>query len=306
MDLSGDKTGQPLDYLRQIIQSEMLSLGVSIPAIVDSFDPATQMIEATPVIRRRRRLEDGSTEVEDRPKQIKIPLCTPYVRTLGFSITMPLSPGDHVMLIFADRGIDLWQETGDISDPPDVKNVRAHNYTDALYIIGPIPLSDPIEDYQIDSIEVRNRDRSCALQLWDTSIQLRVPIGSRINLTTAGDVEEIAVINIEETAGVDIISQAVLGKIKRTSTLGHDTIAGTDIDETSVAGNINSTAVLGNINHTSAGSQTMNAGTTITMDATGKILIDSDVEVEIKAPIVNVTGNVVVDGTVTAAAFIVG
>jgi hypothetical protein len=332
MDLSADRSGKPLDYLRQIIQSEQLSLGVSIPAIVDSFDPATQMLEATPVIRRRRRLEDGSTEVEDRQRQIKVPLCTPYVRTLGFSLTMPISAGDHVLFIFSDRGIDLWQETGEISDPPDIKNVRAHNYTDAIYILAPIPLSDPIEDYQIDSAELRNRDRSCAIQIWDDHAEVRAPLTNSTEWTIGGDIEEFAPGNIQETALGDIeefaagdITETALGdidgdaggSISELSVLSNSTTAGTSVNETAVTGNINETATAGSINNTAALAHNITAGTTITVDAGGKILIESDVEVEVKAPIATITapvvniagatttitGNLIVTGTVTAAGF---
>lgn len=324
MDLSGDRSGKPLDYLRQIIQSEQLALGVSIPAIVDSFDPATQMLEATPVIRRRRRLEDGSTEVEDRQRQIKVPLCTPYVRTLGFSLTMPISAGDHVLFIFSDRGIDLWQETGEISDPPDVKNVRAHNYTDAIYILAPIPLSDPIEDYQIDSTELRNRDRSCAIQIWDDHAEVRAPLTNSTEWTIGGDIEEFAPGNIQETALGNIeefavgditedalgdIASDAAGEITRLSAFGHSTttgtsideIAGTSINETAVTGNINETATAGSVNSTAALAQNLTAGTTViitggttvTIYGTGKVLVESAAEVEIKAPVVNVTAPVV-------------
>jgi len=322
-DFSGDKTATTFDNLRKIIYQENLSLGVAIPAIVDSFDPDTQMIEATPVIRRRTREDDGSLAVEDRLKQIKIPACMPFVRTLGFSITMPLQPGDQVMFVIQDRGIDLWQETGEISDPPDLEEVRAHQYTDAIYIIGPIDLATPIIDYQIDSIEVRNEDRTCALQIWDDAAQVRAPLTNRTTWDEFGsitsfapiDISEIALGDITEDAAGDIIEEAigdisslsVAGKISRDSALGHETETLLSITEdagTSIEMNAGTFI-------------TLEAGSTILIDGAGKVTISSDVEVEIIAPsvrlsattvymiapTVNMSGNLNVTGTVTAAGF---
>jgi phage baseplate assembly protein gpV len=315
VDLSGDKSGKPLDYLRQIIKSEQLDLGVSIPAIVDSFDPATQMIEATPVIRRRRRLEDGSFEVEDRQKQIKIPLCTPYVRMLGFSLTMPISAGDQVLFCFADRGIDLWQETGEISDPPDTNQVRAHNYTDAIYIVGPIDLASPIEDYRIDCAELRNRLRDTAVTIWENEAQVRAFPTNRTTWTSTGDVDTFAPSdinelalgditenaggNIEEEAIGDITSLSVGGSIERDALLGHATASGLDITENA-----------GTSIEMDAGTFIdAKAGTTINVEGGGTVTIKSAGLVVIEAPAISIignatiTGNLIVTGTVTAAGF---
>lgn len=328
MDFSGDKSATDYDNIKKIIYQEGLGLGVAIPAIVDSFDPATQMIEATPVIRRRTRDADGSLSLEDRPRQIKIPACMPFVRTLGFSITMPLQPGDQVMLVIQDRGIDNWQETGEISDPPDLDEVRAHQYTDAIYVIGPIDLETPIVDYQIDSIEIRNEARDCAMQLWDDHVQIRAPLLNKTTWTTGGSIESFAPINIKEsalidiehtagvditeTAGSDISSTAVGGKISRNSAAGHDTTTLLNITEDA-----------GTSIEMDAGTfVTIDAGTTITIDGTGKVTVTSDSEVEVSAPVAKITapavtitgattitgntiinGNLTVTGTITAGGF---
>lgn len=338
MDLSGDKTGRPYDYLKKIIDQETLNLGVAIPAIVESFDPATQEIEAVPVIRRRLRAEDGSLSVDDRTKHIKIPMCTPYVRTLGFSLTMPIQPGDAVMLVFQDRGIDLWQETGAISDPPESDGTRAHHYTDAIYVFGPISLADAIEDFQIDSTELRNRDRSCAIQIYDDKAQVRAPLFNETTWTAGGSIESFAPIDIEEQALIDVIHDAGVN-IENTAGSDIENLAGSDITNTATAGSITDTAAtghttncllsieenagtsitetaLGAIENDAGTTIIYTAGTTILIDGGGKVTVSSDVEVEVIAPSAKVTapsitltgnvlltGNLTVTGTVTAAGF---
>lgn len=298
MDYSGDKSTSPIEDIQRIVRQEFLNLGVAIPAIVDSFDPATQMIEATPMIRKRLRARDGSYSVEDRLKRIKIPMGAPYVRQLGFSLTMPISPGDQVIFLVQDRGIDLWQETGEISDPPDTHDTRGHQYTDVIYILNPIDLAGPIEDYQIDCAELRNRLRDTAVTIWDGEAQVRATPTNRTTWTAGGSVKTFAPINVEESALLDI---------------KHD--AGVDIDNNAGA-NMSNYALLKNtveggveveinggiVDINSVGALTAN-GTTITITGTGAVQITGAPSITLTAPTVNVVGNLVVTGTVTAAGF---
>lgn len=315
MDRAGDKTAAPVENIQQIIQQELLTVGVAIIARVDTFDPATQEIYATPMIRRRVRSSEGALSVEDRPQQIKIPLATPYVRMLGFSLTMPISPGDQVMLIIQDRGIDLWQETGEISDPPETDETRAHNYTDAIYILAPIDLATPIEDYRIDSAELRNRTRSTALTIWDNEAQVRATPTNKTTWTITGNVEtfapvsikEDALVNVEHTAGVNIINTAggnitetaTTGAFTETAALGHTINAGLNVVENALT----------SIEMDAGTFVTMAAGSTIDIEAGSTLTIDSDTTVVINAPstIINsdvtINGDLIVTGTITAAGF---
>jgi len=203
MDLSGSKSGTQGDYLRQIIDRQLADMHTSIPAIVESFDPATQMIECIPVIRARKKTIDGVEFTEDRPKLVKVPLITPYVRMLGFSMTMPILPGDMVLLMFSERGLDYWQETGEISDPPEDKGARMHDLTDGIAAVGPISLPDAILDYQIDSMESRNRDRTSSFQLWEDELEARITNGTFTHQKANGDIDSEAVNNINTKVAVD-------------------------------------------------------------------------------------------------------
>ena len=277
MDLSGSKSGTQGDYLRQIIDRQLADTHTSIPAIVESFDPATQMIECIPVIRARKKTIDGVEFTEDRPKLVKVPLITPYVRMLGFSMTMPILPGDMVLLMFSERGLDYWQETGEISDPPEDKGARMHDLTDGIAAVGPISLPDAILDYQIDSMESRNRDRTSSFQLWEDELEARITNGTFTHQKANGDIDSEAVNNINTKVAVDCNFD--IGANYNLVVSAHDI---TDIS--------------GSGKRTTVGESIEYGESSVKKNADGTFEIHSDAEVVIKAPIIRLCGETIIQG----------
>ena len=99
------------DLLNNIIDRKLLDVRTSMPAIVQSYDAATQTAEVTIAI--RRRLKNG---------QLVEPIKLPNVRVIfpasgNFSMRFPLQAGDGVLLIFHERDIDAWRTTGNVGEP---------------------------------------------------------------------------------------------------------------------------------------------------------------------------------------------
>lgn len=277
MDLSGSKSGSDVDYIRQIIDRLLAGTHTSIPAIVESFDPATQMIECVPVIRSRIKDIDGNVETVDRPKLVKVPLITPYVHVLGFSFTLPIQPGDTCLLMFSERGLDYWQETGEISDPPEDTGARIHDITDGIAAFGPIAKPNAIEDYQTDSTEQRNRDRTSSVQLWDAKSEWRIKTGSHITQHESGDVDTKATAN--KNTGIDGDENTkTTGKVSRIN----------ESDE-----HIETT---GTVKKVSDGESIEWGGARLIKKATGVFEIHSDVEVISKAPVTRICEDCIIQG----------
>ena len=293
MDLSGSKSGSQVDYIRQIVDRQLADLHTAIPAIVESFDPATQMIECVPVIRARKKSVAGDEFTEDRPKLVKVPLITPYVRMLKFSLTMPILPGDTVMLMFQERGLDYWQETGEISDPPEDQGARMHDWTDGIAAVGPIALPDVILDYQIDSTELRNEFRTCSYQLWVDELEARVPNGSFIRQKASGDIDTESILNYNTKTGVD-----------RNTDVGNNSNEVVAVDKNlSVGANVNrviaaneTSEISGTLSTAIVGESVEYGESGVKKNADGTYEIHSDVEVVIKAPIIRLCGETIVQG----------
>lgn len=128
------------------VRTALLDTMVSMPAIVVSFNPGRQTITAELAI--TRIVNNQSVAF---PVLVDIPIIIPSVR--GFSITLPIQPGDEVLVVFADRCVDNWIKTGEISSQAEH---RVHHISDGFAIIGVNSEPNLIPSYDPDSLVIRN------------------------------------------------------------------------------------------------------------------------------------------------------
>lgn len=82
------------------------------------------------------KMFDDSTAVE-RPNILNVPVVFPASSTSA--ITFPLNPGDPILLVFSERGLDSWKSgNGYPSTPTDY---RMFDYQDCFAIPGAFPTS---------------------------------------------------------------------------------------------------------------------------------------------------------------------
>lgn len=141
----------------------MLQINTCIPAVVDTFDPATQRISARPAIRGKFiNPDDFSVQYFDYPKITNIPLSLQWSPNVG-GVTYPIKSGDICTLIFSQRSLDNFLISGKTSnpfDPADAKytEIRLFDLTDAMCFPGIITNNLQIQGYNNDAIEVRTAD----------------------------------------------------------------------------------------------------------------------------------------------------
>lgn len=141
----------------------MLQINTCIPAVVDTFDPATQRISARPAIRGKFiNPDDFSVQYFDYPKITNIPLALQWSPNVG-GVTYPIKSGDICTLIFSQRSLDnflISGKTSDPFDPADAKytEIRLFDLTDAMCFPGIITNNLQIQGYNNDAIEVRTAD----------------------------------------------------------------------------------------------------------------------------------------------------
>lgn len=129
------------EVLRRALDSRLLDVHVSLPGRVVSYDAAKQTATVRPMIPRVLRDAAGERVVEDLPLISNVPICFP--RGGGFFCSFPLSAGDSVMLVFAERSLDRWRSTGESVDPADT---RTHSLAGAWAYPGGFPAGDEIDD----------------------------------------------------------------------------------------------------------------------------------------------------------------
>lgn len=158
------------DLIKTGVEAGLLNTLVSYPAIVESFDPEKQTIKAQIAIKRINAGVDEAISV-----LVDVPIMLPTVS--GFTITMPIKKGDEVLLLFADRAIDGWFESGKVSKQVEH---RQHHLSDAFALIGINSKPNVIPGYNTENMEIRNT-------VGDQKISLK-PDGA-IEAVTTGDVK---------------------------------------------------------------------------------------------------------------------
>lgn len=109
-------------------------LHTCLPGKIVNFYPEKQTADVQAVVKRVSFDEDGERVVNEFPTFSDIPV--QYPRGGGFVLVFPLVAGDHCLLVFSEIPTGEWRETGQVSEPFDV---RRHGLSGAFCIPGIAP-----------------------------------------------------------------------------------------------------------------------------------------------------------------------
>ncbi len=136
------------------------SLRVALPGIIQSFDPETVTCTVQPAIYGQRLGDDGALVSEEIPILPDVPVVFP--RGGGCTLTFPVKSGDECLLVFSDRCIDFWWQSGGVQEPVDP---RQHDLSDAFAIVGPQSQAKKISGISTSAVELRSDDGGTRLSL---------------------------------------------------------------------------------------------------------------------------------------------
>jgi hypothetical protein len=118
--------------VREMFRDLADDLRVCLPGAIQTYDPDTGLATVQPLIMRKFY---GADKAVLLPIIANVPVVHPRTKTA--IIRMPVSPGDIVTMVFADRSIEQWiSGSGDAKDPQDT---RRHHLSDAYAILGGYP-----------------------------------------------------------------------------------------------------------------------------------------------------------------------
>jgi hypothetical protein len=121
-------------------------LRVAMPAIVAAFDEKNQTVTLQAAIAGTD--ENGSAMTP--PVLADVPVKFP--RGGGFAFTFPVNPGEEGWVLFADRCIDNWFSTGQVSQAAEH---RQHDWSDGGFLPGFSSLARAIGSFRNDAIVMR-------------------------------------------------------------------------------------------------------------------------------------------------------
>ncbi|HEB3560740.1 TPA: hypothetical protein RZC73_003070 [Escherichia coli] len=140
--------------------SVMSALRVSMPGIVQSFDPDAVTVVVQPAIKGYEPDSNGINQSTTLPLLVDVPVVFP--RGGGCTLTFPVKAGDECLVVFADRCIDFWWQSGGIQEPVDE---RMHDLSDAFCIVGPQSQAKKIGGISTSAVELRSDDGETKLSL---------------------------------------------------------------------------------------------------------------------------------------------
>lgn len=110
---------------------------------VIAFDPDRRTVQVQ--LAFRRVLPNG--DIFDYPILIDCPVVTPQGG--GGSLVFPIAAGDECLVLFSDRNIDAWFQSGGSTAPFDS---RAHDIADGIAIVGLNSLASTLVTYLANEV----------------------------------------------------------------------------------------------------------------------------------------------------------
>lgn len=176
-----ERAADTVEALRRNNDNLSAKIRVAMPAIVVSFDSSQQTIVAQPLIKEKLiNRANGTIQWAQLPPILDVPVCFPQGG--DFCLTMPISAGDEVLLVFNDMCMDSWFTSGGIQTWNDK---RRHDLSDAFAMVGVNSLPNTISDIASNATELRSKDGATRVSVQGNSITLTVG-GNEIVLDSSG------------------------------------------------------------------------------------------------------------------------
>jgi hypothetical protein len=155
--------GDEQEEQRLAMENHTNKIRVAIPGIIQNFNPETQTATVQPAIQEQINGESVSLPLlPDVPVQ--------FPRAGGFCMTFPVKQGDECLVVFNDMCIDSWWQSGGVQTQLEL---RRHDLSDAVAILGITSVPNAVKDYSIDSMQIRSDDGVTIIDLKDGNITLK-------------------------------------------------------------------------------------------------------------------------------------
>lgn len=164
--------GGSQQVLDAISDKVLSSLRAATTGIIQSFDANEVTCVVQPSIQGAGSDSGGAVSSLSLPLLVDVPVV--FQRGGGCTLTFPIEPGDECLIIFADRCIDFWWQSGGVQEP--VSN-RMHSLSDAFVIVGAQSQAKKISGISTTAAQLRTDDGEAFVE---------VAAGHNITVTTPG------------------------------------------------------------------------------------------------------------------------
>lgn len=122
----------PETAMRYALSGLQGQMWTAVPCIVQSVDLAAGTITCVPAIKGVQTSDEQAQSFVQMPVLLDVPLVFPSAG--GFTLSLPVTAGDEVLVVFSSRCIDAWWQSGGVQAPMEL---RMHDLSDGFAIPGP-------------------------------------------------------------------------------------------------------------------------------------------------------------------------
>lgn len=141
----------------------------AMPAIVTKVNLEAQTVEVKLALQGKVGDEDGEISYVQYPILPDVPIVWP--RAGGFALTFPVKVDDECLVVFADRCIDAWWQSGGVQKPMDE---RMHDLSDAFAIFGVTSQPRRLPAVASNAVELRDDERSNYISLTSGTLNINI------------------------------------------------------------------------------------------------------------------------------------
>lgn len=170
------------DLINAHWERKRIEIHTTLPARVVSFNAADNTVQVEVMI--NQVLKDG--EPSELPLLVDVPVQFP--RGGGFVLTFPISSGDEGLVVFSERCIDGWWQTGEKAVPMEK---RIHDYSDAFFIPGVSSVPNAVPDIAMDGVSMRTVDNSTFIKVTNGKIIIKGDIEQEGNYQQEGNMNRM-------------------------------------------------------------------------------------------------------------------
>ncbi|WP_369050833.1 Gp138 family membrane-puncturing spike protein [Burkholderia gladioli] len=151
------------------------------PGIIESFDAVAMTCVVQPAIKAYRTDEIGTTTAFDMPLLVDCPVQFPGAG--GASMTFAVARGDECLVVFSDRSIDAWWQSGGTGERV---SSRMHDLSDGMVLLGFRSQPRVLANVSTTSAQLRSDDGATYVDLNPTTgtLKLVAPGGLEIDAPT--------------------------------------------------------------------------------------------------------------------------
>ena len=157
------------------VKRRLEELHTCLPAKIISYDHTQQRATVQPQL--KKRYLDSS--VEEMPIIVDVPIIWP--RSSNASLTFPVTEGDYLLLLFAERSIERFLALGGNQEPGDR---RKFDLSDAIGIMGLSPFNVPSRAKNNTDVTLIYNDSSIAIS---KDGNINIESSKDVNMTVKAD-----------------------------------------------------------------------------------------------------------------------